>query len=910
MSFQFREQFKQESMGRGFVTLAQAGIYNPEYQALIAASDDPVGLARALLIFLETGEITAANQALLVAHPNPSGLADVLGMLRRNQLLTAAYQQLLLAHPHCVVLAKELNVLHAASILTAENCALIIQHPQPTDLGWLLVELSKASLLTAAHRHLLRHYSSPTQLTRGVSTLATAGIFTEFNFSLLLQHPTPSLIAMMFWCMSEIGVLIPACQTAVMSYHDILGLVEFCWNFQHIGIQFNPENFSDLLRHTSVSKLVSVFKQMQQARILSQHSFDMVLRAADFERMVAMVSILNQAKLISDDNLVQLVEHLYPKDLYRILAAMLHGGILIQENFVLAVEVLDCEDFSKALTLLARHGLLNQANFNSIYSHPHFYETLAALENAGIGTPENCLLADANKDLYNWQIVVYQLGAHDLLNQDNFVFCVDYPQINLIHEGVSELVNEDLLDAQNFALICAHINPHLMGNALGALKLAGLLSAEHIATIAAFPFPDDLAHAMASLNGSHLLTVDNIRQLLAFNAGHHSLLGLDCLSDAEILTQANFNILMEPQHQFLLTQEVDNIVWTRLPLIMLNQENFARLIAALGADNPALALRQVVDALIQLQPEAQIVLNDDQSTHTASVHRSVSASALKLKDIYKDSFVLSDKLSEIKTEILTLESSPKNDAAKRGIEWLLSARFSDSSGVTLPQLLALAYVAIHDETRRTGSLADAKTLYVEGLYEIQRGYNITMTGNDNGAADLPICLAGSFNKIIEKLMGIHLAVEVYFITHAGAMLKLPKLAKQHAYLYLSSKANPSTIEDYQRCLELCTQLRGDGSLERIWSAISSTIEAELWDEFAEAYGHSKDNERFVELMAYGREISIPDLSSIEAQLQDSEGYRLYMASRVTMGVAGQGIFANTIPSDEEDEVQAQKRQRT
>jgi hypothetical protein len=43
----------------------------------------------------------------------------------------------------------------------------------------------------------------------------------------------------------------------------------------------------------------------------------------------------------------------------------------------------------------------------------------------------------------------------------------------------------------------------------------------------------------------------------------------------------------------------------------------------------------------------------------------------------------------------------------------------------------LAFTAIHDETKRQGTLEDALALFVEGLYEIQRGDNLNEDGIDN-----------------------------------------------------------------------------------------------------------------------------------------------------------------------------------
>ena len=63
------------------------------------------------------------------------------------------------------------------------------------------------------------------------------------------------------------------------------------------------------------------------------------------------------------------------------------------------------------------------------------------------------------------------------------------------------------------------------------------------------------------------------------------------------------------------------------------------------------------------------------------------------------------------------------------------------------ELLALSWLAVNDNGVRTGSFDDAKNQFIEGLYEIQRGYNLSEAGVDLHGSDVFICSGGTFNKV-------------------------------------------------------------------------------------------------------------------------------------------------------------------
>ena len=96
---------------------------------------------------------------------------------------------------------------------------------------------------------------------------------------------------------------------------------------------------------------------------------------------------------------------------------------------------------------------------------------------------------------------------------------------------------------------------------------------------------------------------------------------------------------------------------------------------------------------------------------------------------YRASLNLKQTIAAINVYVNRLEETPKHQAAKGCIGRITAADYSftdSSSKVSTLELLALSWLAIHDSSKCQASVADAKNLFVEGLYEIQRGYNLVI----------------------------------------------------------------------------------------------------------------------------------------------------------------------------------------
>jgi hypothetical protein len=301
------------------------------------------------------------------------------------------------------------------------------------------------------------------------------------------------------------------------------------------------------------------------------------------------------------------------------------------------------------------------------------------------------------------------------------------------------------------------------------------------------------------------------------------------------------------------------------------------------------ALETLVNQILGIDAPEASAYNPAQSTHTASVHRTISVSAEKLMFSYGH-LNLETKLAQLEVEIRALEdSSFKIMAAKRALSRLIARDylFTDSSGVSTRQLLGLVYCAILDNTKRKGSLLDAKKLLIDALYEIQRGYNLNAAGVDDNQSDRPICVAGTFNKLVSILMGIHPDVELRYVTTTAAAAKLPIVVQRHLLNYLKSLA--SSVNTQTKCLDVMKTIQADGHLESIWKELIKGVEAEIWDEFKEAYQENRTHRDFLDLLANGVWSPLPDLKVIDDKLKPA----LQTAT---------GLFASSAVSEQKEEL--------
>lgn len=417
--------------------------------------------------------------------------------------------------------------------------------------------------------------------------------------------------------------------------------------------------------------------------------------------------------------------------------------------------------------------------------------------------------------------------------------------------------------------LAEHARPNDLVFPLSILKSAEILHPDNFYAVMLHPDIQVLSRLIHNVNEAGKLTQENFAILSRYTNPSKLVLPIYLLFAARILSQENFRFLTSSQGEQLLTVDAFLYFWNRINDRHLSAEVFLRLMAASQSQDPRTAFQLLIEQILQPRPP-QFELNPAQSTHLSSVHRSVSLSVQKLMALYELDLDLETTLRKLISMTAELAPSLKNNSAQRCIHRLLAPDYilTDAvSGVSLRQLLGLIYVAIHDDSKRLSTLEEAKLALIDGLYEIQRGYNLDKHGSDNGEEDHPICIAGAFNKMIEKLYGLHSAVDINYISQAYACAKFPKIAEKEALIYLNTQTQPSTLEALSTIRRLIDQLKQDRSLEPIWALIKPSVQTQFWQEFHEAYDDDPSHPKLHQLLDNGIFLPIPPLTAIEEKLQ-------------------------------------------
>lgn len=247
--------------------------------------------------------------------------------------------------------------------------------------------------------------------------------------------------------------------------------------------------------------------------------------------------------------------------------------------------------------------------------------------------------------------------------------------------------------------------------------------------------------------------------------------------------------------------------------------------------------------------------------HTAVVDQFVSESATRLFKLYESRINdsgLENILKEAHEYIKGLNDTPKNNAAERAFLRITAPDFTftdSNSQITAKQLLALTFLAIHDAEKIPSSLLEAAEMqFVEALYEIQRGYNLSPSGADEGFRDLYLCPAGIFNKLIEKLHGIHPDCQALYIIKKSALDKLSIVVHEEAVKYLEKFVNPDTDIALHKFMSLRKEIKKNG-VQVIWNDIKDNITQRMFGEFGSFFRDITDP-NFTALIEDGQYIEL------------------------------------------------------
>jgi len=531
----------------------------------------------------------------------------------------------------------------------------------------------------------------------------------------------------------------------------------------------------------------------------------------------------------------------------------------------------------KALGKVLSAGIDSTPLLSAVSAHAkprELADAFAYLQRLRMLTTENTELVKNHPDPALLVEIYVTLKKANLYSLENRTRAATHPLTNELRQAVTSLTCSNILNQWHYDLILHHQQPANIGKALSKLAKHGAYTDQYRDVVIDAAHPVRVAEALVDLQPTvrlfQPLSQENQTRIINYALNPNSLSArtqLDNLQCAGILTLPIFLQLLQEENRFLLTPEALRCFWYPMPPHRLTAEVWQTALGFHDHQNPLVILgvytRNYLGIhLAEAAPALQgLILNGAQSTHVKSVHKSTSESATRLMQRYE--MLLKEKglqqtIAKLKEWIADeLKESPYSrivNAASACIKRITAYSYvfvDEGSQVKLRQLLALFWFAINDDTLRIGTLVDAKKQYLLALYEIQRGYNLSDTGVDTGGPDKPICAGGTFNKLIEKLVGLHPDAEQLVLTPAVATLKLTVVVKEEAVRYMS--LHPDALE----------MVKNHG-LASIWEPLKEIVTKRMFSEFENLY-ETIDNPDFTQLVANGTWVDLGELSKLNIQ---------------------------------------------
>lgn len=312
--------------------------------------------------------------------------------------------------------------------------------------------------------------------------------------------------------------------------------------------------------------------------------------------------------------------------------------------------------------------------------------------------------------------------------------------------------------------------------------------------------------------------------------------------------------------------EICDILVNRLPTHQVTAEFLNHILNIYSQNELTLAVRvqTIVDFLnhgfqqnnyqLQRTPQ-QNNINYSQSVHGKIMSGTAYYSAKRLRDLYKDKFKVAKGVTEVKRDLLehTKNSAMlqlKKDASLRCLDNIKNQYFNyidkKHSGLDINMLLLCCWEAVHDDKHRVQhvDLTTAKDALVEGLYRMQRSYNLNEQDIDDLQTDRTSCQEGAFILLVASLHTIHQSVEIKYITQEQASLKLPAVIKSSVSTYLKKQKERLDKQDFETLL---SKLTTDG-IEFIWQGIKVQVVHLMLNEFGGIYSNDPENPHFLALI--------------------------------------------------------------
>ncbi|MFC3909871.1 hypothetical protein ACFORL_12395 [Legionella dresdenensis] len=647
-------------------------------------------------------------------------------------------------------------------------------------------------------------------------------------------------------------------------------------------------NFEKIVKATDIYDVVYAWKELHQKGLLAgsqaQDNFDTVFHSNWPIRAAQGLYYLNRYGLLNGSQTQAIREIVVRKpdlvyealtDLYEAEPLKGHQG---QANFIALANAVNPKKIIyglKAIQTSLLKGSQAQANFDAVLRATNIESLSYALDSLGMKGLLKDNHAQANFDTIvgsinpeNAVCALEHLNRYNLLTGEwAHAFRRTIASVAKPLEMAKALESSHRLDlftgerAQaNFDMIVRAADPWKTLFILWTLQRSGLLTGEQAEANFNAVFhaadPNAVLSALQYLNEDGLLTGEQAtanRNAVASAANPKEVKeALLYLHWARLLTgaqaQGNFNAVIVT-HAALLTAPWMVIHWSRIPRHVFTQACLDDIIALAATHHNDLAAGQaaITRYLIRLiqgvQRPAQ--LNQNQSTHTASVHATTDLTAWLLSSKYSTlaidiakqwqamvsavtAMTPSEDLPQAEIEAairclarLTQQAPAVNlsiTANKKAnsltlIEKLklnlvdevktlmatLTATLNQESRIGLQTFIVWVYEAVKDNPL-------VMELFTKALFEIQRGYNLNEQGQDEGGDDKPICYGGTANKFCEKLSSFSPFIEFIFVDKETINLKMQQLTRQAALTYLkqlhheASNGEPQALTAYQQAL--------------------------------------------------------------------------------------------------------------
>lgn len=650
-----------------------------------------------------------------------------------------------------------------------------------------------------------------------------------------------------------------------------------------------PENLACVNGHASPLNLAKAFELLTNYDILDKYRDAIINAKTPLETAKAIAKLETKSEdLNTHENLEILCQIHNPKEVTEAWLYLYDAQLFEQYQEAVSTHA-DPIFLSMGLITLHQKNLQKHAH--------HLFNSNEPSELADALYHLNCyhILED------NAEFVIHHAHPHDLAqalttlsargvleDYKTYLIARDYPS-NLA-DAIAKLNTYNPLILQQFRhFLLASTKPSAFVDGVKLLNQAGLLEAVHVERIHTNAFPQNMAKLLIILTQANLLSEANTTAVEEHENFNNLCQTLSILAQSQLLTEERFNFIVQGTGQVLVTDDVMRHFWNRIPTDLLAEHwqtvvgatthpnTMETLVHLREIINEEARLRHAIVLLDEVGPADEHPINHRQSTHLSSVHRSVSESACRLRERYYDGIDIETVIQTIQEEVNALNDSHRHQVAKRAILRLCAPiyTFTDNSGVSTRELLALIYTAINDDETRLGLREDGFSRFIDALYEIQRGYNIEANEPET-APDSAICSAGTFNKLIEKMVGVHPDAILIFINAQTAGLRLERYAQVEAMTYLRALAASKTMQEFTNFIRVLKGIEANG-FDFIFTAFAINLAQHFFPEYEALYPQGKDDPRFLELIAIARDFDLNEDQKhlLRQELTQSQGYHAY-----------------------------------